>query len=76
MDLVPERIGYRFSRLFPGSGFCDFPIPILVDELIDLRDAFRQSRDWVAADALRASLQRADIIIEDTKDGPRWRLGT
>jgi len=48
----------------------------LVDELLDLRDAFRQSRNWAAADALRASLQRADIIIEDTKYGPRWRLAS
>ena len=30
-------------------------------------------RRW-GADAIRDSLQRANIIIEDTEDGARWRV--
>lgn len=46
--------------------------PVL-DELISLRNTFRQKRQWEAADAVRASLERAGIIIEDTPEGARWR---
>jgi peptidase E len=46
----------------------------LVEELLALRERFRQSKQWGEADAIRDSLQRADIVIEDTDAGPRWRL--
>jgi hypothetical protein len=48
----------------------------LVEELLDLRQKFRQDKQWKAADAIRDSLQRADIIVEDTKEGSRWRLSS
>jgi cysteinyl-tRNA synthetase len=44
----------------------------LVEELLALRERLRQSRQWKEADAIRESLQRADIVIEDTEAGPRW----
>ncbi|MGD8370861.1 MAG: hypothetical protein PVF76_04320 [Syntrophobacterales bacterium] len=46
----------------------------LVEELLQVRERFRQNRQWQEADTIRESLQRAGIIIEDTADGPRWRL--
>ncbi len=46
----------------------------LVVEMIALRERFRQEKKWQEADAVRESLQRANIIVEDTKDGPRWRV--
>jgi cyanophycinase-like exopeptidase len=52
------------------------PVTVLtpmVDELISLRNTFRQKRQWEAADAMRASLERVGIIIEDTPQGARWR---
>ncbi|HVO84969.1 MAG TPA: hypothetical protein VMU60_11145 [Syntrophobacteria bacterium] len=48
----------------------------LVGELLRLRERFRQGRQWQEADAIRESLQRAEIVVEDTKDGSRWRLLT
>jgi peptidase E len=46
----------------------------LVQELLDLREVFRGERQWKAADAIRESLTRANIVVEDTKEGPKWRL--
>ena len=46
----------------------------LIGELLDLRERFRQNRQWQEADEVRDSLLRADILVEDTEDGPRWRL--
>jgi hypothetical protein len=48
----------------------------LVEELLQLRERFRQGRQWREADAIRESLQRAEIVVEDTRDGSRWRLLT
>jgi cyanophycinase-like exopeptidase len=46
----------------------------LVEELLALRERFRQNKQWQEADAIRESLQRACIIVDDTQDGPRWHL--
>ena len=47
----------------------------LVGALLDLRQQFRTEKQFDAADAIRESLEGAGIIIEDTKQGSRWRLG-
>jgi peptidase E len=46
----------------------------LVQNLLELRERFRCNQQWEEADLVRDSLQRADILIEDTEEGPRWRL--
>ncbi len=45
----------------------------LVEDLLELRESFRDRRQWRDADAIRDSLQRAGIVVEDTEAGPRWR---
>ena len=44
-----------------------------VEELIAKREAARRARDFKASDAIRAQLAEAGIIVEDTKDGVRWK---
>ena len=46
----------------------------LVADLIDLREKLRQEKQWEAADAVRQCLERSGAMIEDTKDGPQWKL--
>jgi cysteinyl-tRNA synthetase len=46
----------------------------LVRTLLDQRSAARARKDFVAADALRDSLQELGIAITDTPQGPRWSL--
>ena len=46
----------------------------LVEDLLKLREKFRQNQQWQEADAIRNSLERAQIIVEDVEDGSRWRL--
>ena len=46
----------------------------IVGDLIELRENFRQKKQWGAADAVRQCLERSGAIIEDTKNGPQWRL--
>jgi hypothetical protein len=47
----------------------------LVEELLALRARFRENNQWLDADAIRDCLKRADIEVDDTPEGYRWRLG-
>ncbi|WP_342451745.1 cysteine--tRNA ligase [Methanolobus bombayensis] len=44
-----------------------------INELIKIREKARAEKDWVKADSIRDELQEKGIIIEDGKDGVRWR---
>jgi len=46
----------------------------VIGELLSLRQRFRDNKKWEEADAIRESLERGNVIIEDTPEGPRWRL--
>jgi cysteinyl-tRNA synthetase len=43
------------------------------NRLIEERNAAKKARDFARADAIRAQLTEAGIVVEDTKDGVRWR---
>jgi cysteinyl-tRNA synthetase len=42
-------------------------------QLLDDRAAARAAREWPASDHLRAVLAERGILVEDTRDGQRWR---
>jgi cysteinyl-tRNA synthetase len=44
-----------------------------IQSLIDERQEARRRRDFPRADELRDELARRGIILEDTKDGVRWK---
>ncbi|HEY6248526.1 MAG TPA: cysteine--tRNA ligase, partial [Candidatus Angelobacter sp.] len=44
-----------------------------VERLIADRTAAKKARDFAKADAIRTQLTEAGILVEDTKDGIRWR---
>jgi len=41
--------------------------------LIDERQEARRRRDFARADELRDTLLQRGIVLEDTKDGVRWK---
>ncbi|MGE5416718.1 MAG: cysteine--tRNA ligase [Acidobacteriota bacterium] len=49
-------------------------IDALMSDVIELRQALRKEKNFTAADLLRDSLTEAGVILEDTKEGCRWRL--
>jgi peptidase E len=57
----------------PGAGGLSAMAPLL-DGLVALRARLREEKKWQEADALRLCLERADIMLEDTKDGARWHM--
>jgi cysteinyl-tRNA synthetase len=44
-----------------------------VNRLIEERNAAKKSRDFARSDAIRKQLADAGIVVEDTKDGIRWK---
>jgi cysteinyl-tRNA synthetase len=53
----------------PSSQISDAEVERLVSE----RSGAKKARDFARADAIRAQLTEAGIIVEDTKDGIRWK---
>jgi peptidase E len=47
---------------------------ILVSELVKLREHYRSEKRWPEADQIRTILQNSGVVLEDTEDGPVWRL--
>ncbi len=41
--------------------------------LLDERARARAERDWAASDRLRDALLERGVVVEDTRDGQRWR---
>ncbi len=62
---------------FTGNNDGPEPIPSFTDSqiegLIEERNGAKKSRNFKRADEIRAELQDKGIILEDTKDGVRWK---
>jgi cysteinyl-tRNA synthetase len=44
-----------------------------IQSLIDERNAARKARNFARADQIRGELLEKGVILEDTKDGVRWK---
>ena len=51
------------------KGFLDADIQSLIDE----RQAARKARNFVRSDEIRNQLTEMSIVLEDTKEGVRWK---
>jgi cysteinyl-tRNA synthetase len=64
-------LAIKLDRAPPNREVCLEP---LVVELLKLRNRFRDAKKWEDADALRETLSRAGVLVEDTLEGARWQL--
>jgi cysteinyl-tRNA synthetase len=46
----------------------------LVRLLFDLREELRKKGEYVLSDEIRAKLKELGLVIEDTPEGPKWKL--
>jgi cysteinyl-tRNA synthetase len=61
----------------PGGSICRYEtaptVEELLDYLIELRQDFKRQQEFERADSLRGQLQEIGIILEDTREGARWK---
>ncbi|MBM3294623.1 MAG: cysteine--tRNA ligase [Candidatus Aminicenantes bacterium] len=50
------------------------PLPEDLRGKVEERERARKARDWPLADRLRRELLEAGVVLEDTKDGVRWKI--
>jgi cysteinyl-tRNA synthetase len=71
------RVLEIFDRIFDVLKPTEAPMAQIsdaeVEQLIHKRSEAKRARDFSQADSIRAQLLEAGIIIEDTKDGVRWK---
>jgi len=66
--LLAEKIlGFQFEENGGGELEGD-----LLDLLVQLRQKYRNRKDWESADEIREHLERIGIVLEDGKDGTKW----
>jgi cysteinyl-tRNA synthetase len=53
----------------PADAISDHEVNCLIEE----RNAAKKARDFARSDAIRKQLSDAGIVVEDTKDGIRWK---
>jgi cysteinyl-tRNA synthetase len=55
----------------------DIPADVMhdaeINRLIEERNAAKKARDFAKSDAIRKQLADAGIVVEDTKEGIRWK---
>ena len=71
-----ELAGFLFFRVFDvlkPTVQTGFITDGEVESLIAARGEARKSRDFARADAIRQQLLDEGIVLEDTKDGVRWK---
>jgi cysteinyl-tRNA synthetase len=68
-----EVFGMFKEEALGTSRSSDGPSDEEIEALLKEREMARVSKDWKRADDIRDILKENGIIIEDHKDGPRWR---
>ncbi|RLG50146.1 MAG: cysteine--tRNA ligase [Thermoproteota archaeon] len=46
----------------------------VVESILELREEARREKNWKLADSIREALRKAGVEVEDTPEGPRWRV--
>ena len=64
---------YDLDRVLGVLPDADAALPADAQALLDARAAARAAKDWAGSDRLRDELMSLGILVEDTRDGQRWR---
>jgi cysteinyl-tRNA synthetase len=66
---------FGFVSLADTENVVDDDLAAWVEERIAARQAARKARDFAQADAIRDEIAARGVVVEDTTQGPRWKLG-
>ena len=57
-----------------GAGLTSETLKGVIEFLLELREEARKSKDFAKADQIRDRLKQIGVEVNDTKDGPSWKL--
>ena len=63
----------RSRCISPGYSSVDEELKAYVLSKIEERKAAKKEKDFAKADAIRAELLEKGIVIEDTREGVKWK---
>jgi cysteinyl-tRNA synthetase len=66
---------FGFLSLAEREGAVDDDLAAWVEERIAARQAARAARDFAESDRIRDEIAGRGVVVEDTPQGPRWKLG-
>jgi cysteinyl-tRNA synthetase len=66
---------FGILALAGAEGGADDELAAWVEDMIQQRADARAARDWGRADEIRDALTERGVVLEDTAQGTRWRLG-
>lgn len=65
---------YEFDRVIGVlTSVKEVPLAPELESMIKEREKARYNRDYAKADSLRLELRKSGVLIQDTKEGTRWR---
>lgn len=73
-EILRESIVLLGAELGPSPHRLRESLAPLVEPMLQLRVEFRKKQQWSDADSIRDILLQANIRVEDTEDGFRWRI--
>ncbi len=77
LDKVFRDLGGKVLGVVPDKMRTDVDedrLGAVIQMLLDLRQEYRQARDWSKADAIRSRLAEIGIIVNDGPEGSSWEL--
>jgi cysteinyl-tRNA synthetase len=63
--------GLDFTKEEEGT---DIKLDEIMDVIINIREKARKDKNYAISDEIRDKLKKAGIQLEDTPDGPRWKM--
>jgi len=75
-DTLRDLMVMLGSELASASGDDSQCLAPLVEGLLQLRQNFRENKQWAAADAIRDVLDQVNIIVQDDQNGSSWQLAS
>jgi cysteinyl-tRNA synthetase len=77
IDGLYRELGGRVLGIIPDDLTQDLGSKLvegLMEIVLDIRQRYRETRDWDRADLLRQKLSRLGVVVEDRAEGPTWRV--
>jgi cysteinyl-tRNA synthetase len=77
IDGLYRDLGGKVLGIIPDSLTQDIGgdlVEGLMDIILDIRQRYREAKEWTQADALRRRLTELGVAIDDGSDGSTWRV--